>query len=226
MPFDPTLPAAHAPTSSAEMRAQLTSLKALIDAGPAGPQGSPGNDGAAGPQGAQGNVGPQGAAGAAGATGATGPAGADGTTGPLLLIARKIGAVQGLISGVLVSPVEFTTATLALAGGAGTYAAGVFTASVAGVFRFSYRLLFDPLTHTGPAPLKCAGAGTAAGVGDLLYGGWVDGTALDHASGTGVIAFSETVAMASGETYQLTAYQASGEQLDITGGELVIERLA
>ena len=32
MPFDPTKPAANSPNSSAEMRGQLTSLKALIDA--------------------------------------------------------------------------------------------------------------------------------------------------------------------------------------------------
>ena len=32
MPFDPTLPAANSGNSSAEMRSQLTSLKALIDA--------------------------------------------------------------------------------------------------------------------------------------------------------------------------------------------------
>ena len=35
MPFDPTKPADHAPDSSAEMRAQLNALKALIDAVPA-----------------------------------------------------------------------------------------------------------------------------------------------------------------------------------------------
>ena len=32
MPFDPSLPVAHSTNSSAEMRAQLTALKALIDA--------------------------------------------------------------------------------------------------------------------------------------------------------------------------------------------------
>ena len=32
MSFDPALPAANSPLSSAEMRAQLTALKALIDA--------------------------------------------------------------------------------------------------------------------------------------------------------------------------------------------------
>jgi hypothetical protein len=32
MPFDPTLPVANSPNSSAEMRAQLNALKALIDA--------------------------------------------------------------------------------------------------------------------------------------------------------------------------------------------------
>src|SRR5436190_8519972 len=34
MPFDPALPANNSPNSSAEMRAQLTALKALIDAVP------------------------------------------------------------------------------------------------------------------------------------------------------------------------------------------------
>jgi hypothetical protein len=32
MPLDPTLPADHSPLSAAEMRAQLTAMKALIDA--------------------------------------------------------------------------------------------------------------------------------------------------------------------------------------------------
>ena len=45
MPFDPTKPETGSPNSSAEMRAQLTALKADIDAipaGPAGPAGPPG----------------------------------------------------------------------------------------------------------------------------------------------------------------------------------------
>ncbi len=36
MPFDPNLPATGSPLASAVMRSQLTSLKALIDAVPAG----------------------------------------------------------------------------------------------------------------------------------------------------------------------------------------------
>ena len=59
-----------------------------------------------------------------------------------------------------------------------------------------------------------------------LWARAIPGPFQGAAGGTGVIVFGETMAMASGETYQLTAYQASGEQLDITGGELVIERLA
>jgi len=43
--FDPNIPAANSPNSSAQMRAQLNGLKALIDAVPVGPQGPPGNDG-------------------------------------------------------------------------------------------------------------------------------------------------------------------------------------
>ena len=42
MPFDPDKPAANTPLNSQEMRDQLTALKALIDAIPAGPQGPPG----------------------------------------------------------------------------------------------------------------------------------------------------------------------------------------
>jgi hypothetical protein len=42
MPFDPTKPANNSPNSSAEMRAQLTGLKDLIDAVPAGPPGENG----------------------------------------------------------------------------------------------------------------------------------------------------------------------------------------
>ena len=47
MPFDPTKPANGSPNSSAEMRAQLTALKADIDAIPAGPAGPPGPEGPA-----------------------------------------------------------------------------------------------------------------------------------------------------------------------------------
>ena len=157
--------------------------------------------------------------------GPQGPAGADGTTGPLLLIQRKIGTVQALASGVPLDPVEFTAATFAPLGAGGAYSAGVFTASVAGVFRFSYRLHFDEITNSGPAPLQCYSSGTAPGAGDPLYGGWVSGSALNDPDGTGVIAFSETIALAPGQTYWLTAYQSSGNPLDITSGELLIERL-
>ena len=45
MPFDSTKPATGSPKSSAEMREQLTSLKALIDSGVPGPAGPPGADG-------------------------------------------------------------------------------------------------------------------------------------------------------------------------------------
>lgn len=145
--------------------------------------------------------------------------------GPLLLIQRKIGTVQTVVTAVTLDPVEFTAATFAPLGTGGSYAAGIFTAAVAGVFRFSYRLRFDQMTNPGPAPLQCSGAGTAPGVGEVLYGGWVDGGALPGLSGTGVIAFSETIAMASGETYRLQAFQNSGVALDIVGGEVVIERL-
>lgn len=63
MPFDPAKPANGTPVNSLEMRAQLTALKALIDAvpaGPQGPQGIPGTPGATGATGAQGAVGPAG----------------------------------------------------------------------------------------------------------------------------------------------------------------------
>lgn len=93
------------------------------------------------------------------------------------------------------------------------------------MFRFSYRLIFDALTHPGPAPLRCFGSGTAPGVGDLLFGGLVNGAALTVGYGIGVVSFSETIALASGETYRLTASQSAVPQLDITGGEVVIERL-
>lgn len=51
MPFDPTKPATNSPLSSAEMRNQLTSLKALIDGIPAGPPGPQGPEGPQGPPG-------------------------------------------------------------------------------------------------------------------------------------------------------------------------------
>ena len=60
--FDPSLPSDHSPLVSAEMRAQLTGLKDLIEAVPAGPQGIPGpqglpgSDGMTGPQGNPGEV--------------------------------------------------------------------------------------------------------------------------------------------------------------------------
>ena len=40
-----------------------------------------------------------------------------------------------------------------------------------------------------------------------------------------VFSFSETIDMAGGEVYRLTAAQSSVPQMDITGGEVVIERL-
>ncbi len=49
MPFDPTKPVNGSPNSSAEMRAQLTALKADIDAIPAGPSGPAGPVGPVGP---------------------------------------------------------------------------------------------------------------------------------------------------------------------------------
>ncbi|MCE9610410.1 MAG: hypothetical protein K8R23_09475 [Chthoniobacter sp.] len=204
MPFDPTLPQEHTEIDAVQMRAQLNALKALIDAVPAGPAGP---------------------AGATGATGATGPAGAPGTSGPLLLIQRKIGTVQSLNSGVALDPVVFDAATFAPLGAGGTFDGGTFTASVAGVFRFSCRLVFDAVSLPGPAPVSCSGAGTAPGVGDLLFGGMVNGAALSAGSGFGVISFSETTALTSGETYRLTAAQSTVPQMDITGGEVVIERL-
>ena len=45
MAFDPNLPRANAPVVSAELRNQFNGLKTLIDAVPAGPQGSPGSTG-------------------------------------------------------------------------------------------------------------------------------------------------------------------------------------
>ncbi len=55
--------------------------------------------------------------------------------------------------------------------------------------------------------------------------GTFNGAALTAGFGFGVISFSETVALASGETYRLTALQTNVPQMDITGGEVVIERL-
>jgi len=72
MPFDPALPRTGSRASSAEMRSQFTSLKALIDAipppipGPPGPQGEQGPQGYSGRDGAEGPTGPQGPAGADG----------------------------------------------------------------------------------------------------------------------------------------------------------------
>ena len=195
MPFDPAFPPHGAEAKSAEFRAQFNGLKDLIDAVPAGP------------------------------TGPEGPAGAPGTSGPLLLIQQKIGTVQSLNSGIVLDPVVFDAATFAPLGAGGTFDGGTFTASATGVFRFSYRLIFDALTFTGPAPVRCSGSGTAPGVGDLLFAGLVNGAAFTAGSGFGAISFSETIAMAGGETYGLTAHQTAYPQMDITGGEVVIERL-
>ena len=56
MPFDPTLPQEDTEIEAAQMRSQLNSLKALIDAGLPGPQGLPGPPGADGADGADGEV--------------------------------------------------------------------------------------------------------------------------------------------------------------------------
>jgi hypothetical protein len=45
MPFDPALPLENTEIDAAQMRDQLTGLKALIDAIPAGPEGPPGPTG-------------------------------------------------------------------------------------------------------------------------------------------------------------------------------------
>jgi hypothetical protein len=84
MPFDPAQPANNSALSSQVMRGQLTSLKALIDAGIPGPPGPQGNEGPAGAQGVPGSdgaTGPQGPQGDPGPTGATGPQGPQGDPG-------------------------------------------------------------------------------------------------------------------------------------------------
>lgn len=62
-------------------------------------------------------------------------------------------------------------------------------------------------------------------MGGLLFGGQVSGGAASAGFGVAVISFSETVALAGGDTYGLAAVQNSGAQLDITDGEVLIERL-
>ncbi|MBI5822086.1 MAG: hypothetical protein HZA88_24195 [Verrucomicrobia bacterium] len=79
MPFDPNLPADNSPLNAAEMRGQLTGLKADIDSIPVGPQGPPGSKG---DKGDPGNAGPAGPAGSDGAPGPQGPAGEPGPAGP------------------------------------------------------------------------------------------------------------------------------------------------
>ncbi len=83
MSFDPNAPAQGAPNSSAQMRAQLNALKALIDAGIPGPQGE------SGPEGPEGPEGPPGPAG-----GLEGPPGPQGPPGEVTL-AQLDGAVAG-----------------------------------------------------------------------------------------------------------------------------------
>ena len=80
MSFDPNAPAQGAPNSSAQMRAQLNALKALIDAGIPGPQGE------SGPEGPEGPPGPAG--------GPEGPLGPQGPPGEVTL-AQLDGAVAG-----------------------------------------------------------------------------------------------------------------------------------
>ena len=56
MPFDPSIPQENTPIDAAPMREQFNSLKALIDAIPAGPEGPMGPEGPTGPQGPPGEV--------------------------------------------------------------------------------------------------------------------------------------------------------------------------
>lgn len=79
MSFNPDLPANGAEVSSAELRGQFTSLKALIDAIPAGQQGPPGAAGQKGEKGDTGDTGPVGPAGADSIV--PGPPGNDGAPG-------------------------------------------------------------------------------------------------------------------------------------------------
>ena len=81
MPYDPALPADDTLIDAPQMRAQLTGLKALIDAGvpgPPGPEGPQGLQGLSGGEGPQGPPGPQGQTGETGAPGPTGPQGPPG----------------------------------------------------------------------------------------------------------------------------------------------------
>jgi hypothetical protein len=82
MAFDPSKPANNAPVVAAELRAQFTGLRALIDSIPVGPQGPQGDGGPIGPQGPQGEAGPQGPQGSSGSDGSQGPAGIAGPEGP------------------------------------------------------------------------------------------------------------------------------------------------
>ena len=89
MPYDPSYPATGIKLKSAEMRAQFTGLKELIDAipagppGPEGPSGPQGNTGETGPIGPQGPEGPQGPSGGPpGPEGPIGPQGPQGIQGP------------------------------------------------------------------------------------------------------------------------------------------------
>ena len=84
MGFDPQLPRDGSLLEAGEMRSQFTSLNAMIEAipaGPQGPQGDPGPQGEPGPMGAQGGDGPMGPQGTAGAQGDPGPMGPQGTAG-------------------------------------------------------------------------------------------------------------------------------------------------
>ncbi len=63
MAYDPLLPTDHGDNSSAEMRAQLAGLKALIDAVPAGPAGADGRMERMGRMGLRGPMGRRGAPG-------------------------------------------------------------------------------------------------------------------------------------------------------------------
>ncbi|MFO1440507.1 MAG: hypothetical protein U1F81_19470 [Verrucomicrobiaceae bacterium] len=80
MAYDPSFPQENTPIDAAPMREQFNSLKALIDAIPAGPEGPMGPEGPAGAQGPEGPAGPEGAQGPMGPEGPMGPSG--GPPGP------------------------------------------------------------------------------------------------------------------------------------------------
>ncbi len=158
--------------------------------GATGNQGTGGTDGAQGTAGAQGATGAQGPAGAQGAVGATGLTGPAGTLSSAYLDAYTAVALPVVVAG---SDVPFPTQTETPVGITANSANTIFTATSAGTYFVTVRLVND--SGSGPFYFATQVNGAAVGPDDVLQSGagaTVNWTRIINVTAGGTIAINTT----------------------------------